>query len=192
MNLANPTKITLLTFTVVLMTGQLWAQGLSRYSIKLPGVISYELNLPSLVAYANGSLAKEGIEVTDFVTGSGGTLRSAMIAKEFDVGLFGFVHVPIARIGGSLWKAVLSTHDLEIFSLVVRSELKNKVKSVANLRGMKVGFSTPGASSWYLGSLFLKKAGLDPEKDLEYISLGGDPGVIYTSLKSGKVDAFSS
>src|SRR6476620_5733740 len=112
MNLASPTKIALLTFTVVLMTGQLWAQGLSRYSIKLPGVISYELNLPSLVAYANGSLAKEGIEVTDFVTGSGGTLRSAMIAKEFDVGLFGFVHVPIARIGGSLWKAVLSTHDL--------------------------------------------------------------------------------
>jgi NitT/TauT family transport system substrate-binding protein len=115
-----------------------------------------------------------------------------MITKEFDIGLFGFVHVPIARIGGSLWKAVLSTHDLEIFSLVVRQELRNKVKSVADLRGMKVGFSTPGASSWYLGSLFLKKAGLDPEKDLEYVSLGGDPGVIYTSLKTGKVDALSS
>ena len=60
MNLANPTKITLLTFTVVLMTGQLWAQGLSRYSIKLPGVISYELNLPSLVASAiDPTLRKE-------------------------------------------------------------------------------------------------------------------------------------
>ena len=192
MNLTTPIRIAGLALMVILMAGDVWAQGSSRYTIKLPGVISYELNLPSLVAYANGSLAKEGVDVTDFVTGSGGTLRSAMIAKEFDVGLFGFVHVPIARIGGSLWKAVLSTHDLEIFSLVVRSELKNKVKSVADLRGMKVGFSTPGASSWYLGSLYLKKAGLDPEKDLEYVSLGGDPGVIYTSLKTGKVDAFSS
>ena len=57
---------------------------------------------------------------------------------------------------------ILSTHDLEIFSLVVRSELKNKVKSVANLRGdLKSASQRPGASSWYLGSLFLKKAGLE-------------------------------
>jgi ABC-type nitrate/sulfonate/bicarbonate transport system substrate-binding protein len=176
----------------ILMVGSGWSQTGSRYSIKLPGVISYEVNLPSLVAFANGYLTEEGIDLTDFVIGSGGTLRSAMIAKEFDIGLFGFVHVPIARIGGSLWKAVLSTHDLEIFSLVVRSALKDKVKTVSDLRGLKVGFSTPGASSWYLGSLFLKKAGLDPEKDVEYVSLGGDPGVIYTSLKTGKVDAFSA
>src|SRR5713226_1185629 len=166
------------------------AQG--PYKLQIPTVVSYELNLPSLIAHANGYLTEEGIELTDFVTGSGGTLRTAVIAKEFDIGLFGFVHVPIARIAGSPWKAVLSTHDLEIFSLVVRSELKNKVRTVADLRGMNVGFSTPGASSWYVGSLFLKKAGLDPERDLQYVSLGGDPGVIYTSLKTGKVDAFAA
>ena len=167
-------------------------QGGPPYRIKLPMVVSYELNLPTLVAYANGYFTEEGVEVTDFVTGSGGTLRTAMIAKEFDLGLFAFVHVPIARIGGSPWKAVLSTHDLEIFSLVVRSALKDTVKTVADLRGKTVGFSTPGAGSWYMGSLFLKKAGLDPDKDLQYVSLGGDPGVIYTALKSGKVDAFAS
>jgi NitT/TauT family transport system substrate-binding protein len=144
------------------------------------------------VAYANGYFAEERIEVSDFVLASGGTLRAAVIAKEYDLGLFAFVHVPLARIAGSPWKAVLSTHDLEIFSLVVRSELKDKVKNVADLKGRKVGFSTPGAGSWYMGSLFLKKAGLDPEKDLQYVSLGGDPGVIYTALKTGKIDAFPS
>lgn len=172
------------------------ASGNSRaqdiYKLKLPTVVSYELNLPSLVAYANGYFTEQGVEITDFVLGSGGTQRAAVIAKEYDIGLFGFVHVPIARIAGSPWKALLSTHDLEIFSLVVRNELKNKVKTVADLKGMKVGFSTPGASSWYLGSLFLKKAGLDPERDLEYVSLGGNPAVIYTALKTGKVDAFVS
>ena len=160
------------------------------YRLKLPMVVSYDLNLPALVAYANGYFGEEGVEVTDFVIGSGGTLRTAMIVKEFDLGLFAFVHVPIARIGGSPWKAVMSMHDLEIFSLVVRSELKDKVKTVADLRGLTVGFSTPGAGSWYMGSLFLKKAGLDPEKDVQYVSLGGDVGVIYTALKTGKVDAF--
>jgi ABC-type nitrate/sulfonate/bicarbonate transport system substrate-binding protein len=55
---------------------------------------------------------------------------------------------------------------------------------------MRVGFSTPGASSWYVGSVFLKAAGLDPERDVQYISLGGDPAVIYTALRTGRVDAF--
>jgi len=162
------------------------------YKLKLPTVVSYELNLPSLVAHANGYFKEQNVEITDFVLGSGGTQRAAVIAKEFDIGLFGFVHIPIARIAGSPWKAVLATHDLEIFSLVVRKELEGKVKTVADLKGMKVGFSTPGASSWYIGSLFLKNAGLDTQRDLQYISLGGNPGVIYTSLKSGKVDAFVS
>jgi NitT/TauT family transport system substrate-binding protein len=182
--------VLVITFIFAFAPEATWALAGPPYKLKLPGVISYELNLPSLVAYANGYLAEEGIELTDFVVGSGGTLRTALIAKEFDLGLFAFVHVPLARIAGSPWKMILSTHDLEIFSLVVRSELKDRVKTVADLRGMKVGFSTPGAGAWYMGSVFLKKAGLDPEKDVQYLSLGGDPGVIYTSLKTGRVDAF--
>lgn len=177
---------------LVMLGGNAWGQGVLTYKLTLPGVISYELNLPSLVAYANGDYLKNGIEITDFVTGSGGILRSAMIAREFDFGLFAFVHVPLARLAGSPWKAVLSTHDLEIFSLVVRSQLRDKVKTVADLRGMRVGFSTPGAGSWYMGELFLKKSGLDPERDVQYLSLGGDPGVIYTALRTGRVDAMSA
>ena len=175
-----------------LVSGGALAQPGIAYKLKLPMVISYELNLPTLVAYANGDFLKQGIEVTDFVTGSGGTLRTAMIAKEFDFGLFAFVHVPLARLAGSPWKALVSLHDLEIFSLVVRSQLKDKVKTVPDLKGLKVGFSTPGAGSWYLGELYLKKSGLDPDKDVQYLSLGADPGVIYTALKTGRVDAFAS
>ena len=183
-------RATVLVLGLLVLATAAWGQGGAPYKLKLPMVVSYDLNLPALVAYANGYFGEEGVEVTDFVIGSGGTLRTAMIVKEFDLGLFAFVHVPIARIGGSPWKAVMSMHDLEIFSLVVRSELKDKVKTVADLRGLTVGFSTPGAGSWYMGSLFLKKAGLDPEKDVQYVSLGGDVGVIYTALKTGKVDAF--
>ncbi len=177
---------------VGVLTGGAWGQQSLLYKLKLPMVISYELNLPTLVAYANGDFLNQGIEVTDFVTGSGGTLRTAMIAREFDFGLFAFIHVPLARLAGSPWKVLLSVHDLEIFSLVVRSALKDKVKTVADLRGLKVAFSTPGAGSWYMGELFLKKSGLDPDKDVQYLSLGADPGVIYTALKTGKVDAMST
>jgi NitT/TauT family transport system substrate-binding protein len=176
---------------MVLITGNVRG-GEVRYKLTLPGVVSYELNLPTLVAHANGHFAEQGIDLENFVLGSGGTLRTAMIAKEFDFGLFAFVHVPLARIAGSPWKVVIALHDREIFNLLVRSEHRDRVRSVADLRGMRVGFSTPGAGSWYIGSVFLKSAGLDPQKDVQYLSLGGDPGVIYTALRTGRVDAFSA
>ncbi len=160
--------------------------------VKIPGVVSYELNLPSLVAYAKDHFGEENIEVEDYVLGSGGTVRQAVIAKEYDFGLFAFVHVPIARQANSPWKMILSTHDREIFSLVVRKELEGRVKTVADLKGMKVGFSTPGAGSWAFASAYLKKAGLNPDTDLQFVSLGGDASVIYSALQTGKVDAFSA
>lgn len=179
-----------LVVSIVLLSGSAWGQAQFRYQVKLPGIIAYELNLPSLVALANGYFAEQGIEVTDFVIASGGTLRAAMIAKEFDFGMFAFPHIPIARNAGSPWKAIISHYDREIFNLVVRSELREKVRTPADLRGMKVGFTTPGAGAWYMGSVYLKQSGLDPQKDLQYIPLGGDLGVIYTALKIGRVDAF--
>ncbi len=175
-----------------LVTGTIASSGWAADKVRLPTVVSYELNLPSLVAAANGYFADEGIDLTDFVLGSGGTMRTLLINKEVDFALLAFVHVPLARSKGSPLKMIQATHDQEIFNFVVRSELKDKVRSVGDLRGLKVGFSTPGAASWALGSLYLRKAGLNPDTDVQFISLGGNPQVIYTALKTGKVDAFSA
>ncbi|TMF53555.1 MAG: hypothetical protein E6I19_13355 [Chloroflexi bacterium] len=160
--------------------------------VKLTSVLSTELNLATLVGYAKDYFGEENIEVTDIVLGSSGTLRAAVIAKEYDFGLFAFVHDPIARLAGSPWKAVVSTYDREIFSLLVRTQLKDKVKTVADLKGMNIGVTGPGSGSWAMANVYLKKAGLTPDKDVNIVTLGGDPSVIYTALQSGKVDAISS
>lgn len=179
-----------LVICLLLIPGNVSGQAQITFKVKMPGIIAYELNLPTLVALANGYFLEQGIELTDFVIASGGTLRAAMIAKEFDFGLFAFAHIPIARNAGSPWKAILATHDREIFNLVVRTELRDKVRTVADLKGMKVGFTTPGAGAWYMGSVYLKQSGLDPQKDVQYLPLGGDLGVIYVALKTGRIDAF--
>lgn len=163
-----------------------------RHRLQMAGVLSYEQNLPVFAALAQGFYDQEGVEVTRLVFGSGGAMRTAMMAKEFDFGYFAFVHVPLARLGGSPWKAVLALHDREIFSLVVRNELKGQVRRVEDLRGRTVGFSLPGAGSWMAANVFLRKAGLDPERDVRFLPLGGDPGVIYSAIRTGRVDAFSS
>jgi len=160
--------------------------------VTLTGINSTELNLPTLVAIAKGYFGEENIELAEFVIGSSGTLRQGMIAKQYDFGLYAFVHVPIARLAGSPFKVVIELHDQEIFGLVVRSQLKDQVKTVKDLKGRKVGYTTPGSGSWALGNVFLKKAGLDPDKDVELVSLGGDNAVFYTALQSGRVDAIVS
>jgi ABC-type nitrate/sulfonate/bicarbonate transport system substrate-binding protein len=79
----------------------------SKDKLKLHGVLGYELNLPSLVAVATDYFGEQNIEIEDFVLGSGATVRNAVIAKEYDFGLFAFVHVPIARSAGSPWKMLV-------------------------------------------------------------------------------------
>src|SRR5712691_3090568 len=160
--------------------------------VTLTGINSTELNLPTLVAIARDYFGEENIELGEFVIGSSGTLRQGMIAKQYDFGLYAFVHVPIARLAGSPFKSIIELHDQEIFGLVVRTQLKAQVKAVKDLKGRKVGFTTPGSGTWALGNVYLKKAGLDPEKDVELVSLGGDNAVFYTALQSGRVDAIVS
>src|SRR2546426_1591019 len=160
--------------------------------VTLTGINSTELNLPTLVAIAKDYFGEENIELGEFVIGSSGTLRQGMIAKQYDFGLYAFVHVPIARLAGSPFKSIIELHDQEIFGLVVRTQLKDQVKTVKDLKGKKIGFTTPGSGTWALGNVYLKKAGLDPEKDAELVSLGGDNAVFYTALQSGRVDAIVS
>ncbi len=160
--------------------------------VKLTGINSTELNLPTLVAIAKDYFGEENIDLAELVIGSSGTLRQAMIAKEYDFGLYAFVHVPIARLAGSPFKAVLTLHEQEIFGIVARKQLQDQVKTVKDLRGKKLGFTTPGSGSWALGNVMLKAAGLVPEKDVDLVSLGGDNQVFYTALQSGRVDAIVS
>src|SRR5947209_4874232 len=160
--------------------------------VTLTGINSTELNLPTLVAIAKDFFGSENIELGEFVIGSSGTLRQAMIAKQYEFGLYAFVHIPIARLAGSPFKAVIELHDQEFFGLIVRSQLKDQVKTVKDLKGRKIGYTTPGSGSWALGNVYLKKAGLDPDRDVELVSLGGDNAVFYTALQSGRVDAIVS
>jgi len=160
--------------------------------VTLTGINSTELNLPTLVAIAKGYFAEENIELAEFVIGSSGTLRQGMIAKQYDFGLYAFVHVPIARLAGSPFKMVVQVHDQEIFGLIARTALKDQVKAVKDLKGKKIGFTTPGSGTWALANVYLRKAGLDPDKDVELVSLGGDNAVFYTALQSGRVDAIAS
>lgn len=158
----------------------------TKYSIKIGSVpaITYA---PTYVAISL-FMDDVGINATYIAFPSGTKAREALIAGEIDFASLSTVHVPIARLKDRPVKIIMSLHLREIFSLMVRSELRDVVKEVKDLKGLRLGFSAPGAGSWAFAVYLLKKAGLEPGKDVEMVTVG-ELSTMYAALKAGKVDA---
>src|SRR2546428_11335683 len=86
--------------------------------VTLTGINSTELNLPTLVAIAKDYFGEENIELGDFVIGSGGTLRQAMSAKQYDFGPSAFSPIPTPRPPGTPFKPVTALPDHGDFRIV--------------------------------------------------------------------------
>src|SRR5678815_1657961 len=65
--------------------------------------------------------------------------------------------------------------------------VKPQVKSVADLRGKIIGVDAPGASTYVLTTLILRKYQVDPDKDAKVLSVG-DEDVRLQQLKQGLID----
>ncbi|HID91069.1 TPA: ABC transporter substrate-binding protein [Candidatus Bathyarchaeota archaeon] len=156
------------------------------YHIRIGNVpaVTYTATFIAIEKFLRG----EGIEAEYISFPSGGKAREALIAGDLDFASLSTVHVPLARIAGRPLKAILAMHSREIFTLLVRADLKDRVKGVADLKGLTVGFSSPGSGSWAFAIYFLQQAGLDPERDVELLPVDGVT-VMYSALKTRKVDA---
>ena len=65
---------------------------------------------------------------------------------------------------------------------------KPEIKSVKELKGKTIAVSTPGASPTVITKMMLKYFGLDPEKDVKLLPLGGDERRLI-GMKQGLADA---
>lgn len=159
--------------------------------LDLPTIAAYEASLSVLVAEAAGHFRGEGVEIGRLIFAGGTSIRSLLIGGRVPFGVLGTEHIPLARLAGAPLKGVAATYDLPNIALLVRSGLRGEVKTVGDLRGRTVGISAPGSYSWSMTLTYLKKAGLDPERDVRLLPIGTDPGVLYTALQTGRVDALA-
>ncbi len=144
--------------------------------------------LPTYVALGKGFFQEEGVEV-ELVTFPGGSkTREALMAGDIAFASTATVNVLIARLKGQPVKIIAAENIFEIFSLAVRAGLSDRITQVQHLKGHKVGVSRPGSGSWAWLVAFARKAGLDPEKDLDIIGVGGIH-TMYTSLRAERIDA---
>jgi len=149
-----------------------------RIGVPSPSV-SY---FPIIVAWKKGFFTQEGIQ-TEFIM-----MRPSIVAAALSNGEIQFTTATGTAAGAILrgfpFKIVTYFSNRLMDSLVVKPQLR----SVADLRGKIIGVDAPGASTYVLTTLILRKYQVDPEKEAKLLAVG-DEDVRLQHLKQGQIDA---
>ncbi len=111
--------------------------------------------------------------------------QTAMIAGEIQMCVYSASLLTPARLQGADVVMLLSFLHKPIYRLVVRPE----IRTVADLRGKRIGITRFGTVSDWTTRLLLSRLGLDAEKDVTLIQ-SGDVPVLVNGLSAGRtIDA---
>jgi NitT/TauT family transport system substrate-binding protein len=135
-----------------------------------------------------GHFKDKGLDVTveNFQAGGSKALQ-ALIGGSVD-GTVGFYdHTIQMQAQGKSISCVFLLNEIPGVLIGVRSDLADKVKTGADLKGLKLGITAPGSSTDTMSRYFIKKAGLGP-RDVSIIAVGsGAPGMV--ALEAKNIDA---
>jgi NitT/TauT family transport system substrate-binding protein len=145
--------------------------------------------LPLTVAEQLGYFEDEGLDVRieDFKGGS--AALKALLGGSADLVVGYFDHIVRLQAQGRDLVGVVLMGQYPGLVLGVRTELADKVKTPADLKGLKVGVTKPGSSTNYFVFYLLAKEGLKPT-DVAIIGVGGGSSAI-AAVERGQVDAIS-
>jgi ABC-type nitrate/sulfonate/bicarbonate transport system substrate-binding protein len=106
--------------------------------------------------------------------------QTAMIAGEIDMCVYSGSLLSSARLQGADVVMVVSFLNQPLYRLVVRPE----VRTVADLKGKRLGVTRFGTVTDTMTRLLVGKLGLDPDKDVSYVQVGDVP-VLLAAFSSG-------
>ena len=153
---------------------------------------------PVFIAEAAGYMAEEGIDLELIEVESGALGIAALVSGQvefFDADPFQAVE--LRRQGRqilfvyNLTKRV--TLDLVMHPEVARAKNISRSTPIAQrlaaLRGLRLGVTRPGAATDVYMRFYLKRAGMDPDRDAQLIAIGGG-GSLLAALRTRQIDAF--
>jgi ABC-type nitrate/sulfonate/bicarbonate transport system substrate-binding protein len=133
------------------------------------------------VAKEAGLFAKHGLDVELLFTG-GGRAVTSLLGGDTPIVTVGGPSAIAARLGGA--DIVLTAHifDTILYSLMVAPE----IKTVADLKGKKIGASRFGSATDFSLRYVLQHYGLDPLKDVTIFQIGGQAETL-AALRAGSI-----
>ena len=138
--------------------------------------------LPLFVGRRSGLFAQEGLEIQWIVVNSN-VVVTALIAGEIDVaGIAGSSMRAAAR--GAPLKANFFPYDKSLFVLMGAPGIKR----VQDLKGKVIGTTGPGATTEVAASMVLQHYGMDPKKDVTFMTIGGAETSL-VAMRNGTIQA---
>jgi len=146
--------------------------------------------LPLTIAETQGYFKAEGLDVTiaDFAGGS--RALQALVGGSADVVSGAFEHTINMQIKGQRLRAFALQGRAPQIVLGVNPKTMPNFRSVADLKGKKLGVTAPGSSTNVLANFVLAKAGLKPG-DVSIIGVGAGSGAV-AAMRAGQIDAISN
>lgn len=131
-----------------------------------------------------GIFEKNGLDVrTVYVPPA--ILTQSMLAREIAIGFSGGSSMIDANLRGADFVLLASLEKFPSLNYLVT---RREMTQVQELRGKKLGISRLGAAPHRILELTLAKLGIDAAKSVTFLQLG-NPGVVLTGIKDGRVDA---
>ena len=184
---------TLALAPAVLAFPRVWAQAgkpeKSKLTIAVGGKNLFYY-LPLTIAEQLGHFKDEGlqVEIPDFAGGS--KALQALVGGSADVVSGAYEHTINMQAKNQFIESFVLQGRAPQIVLAVSTKTMPDYKSLADLKGKKIGVTAPGSSTSMLASYVLAKAGIKPS-EVSFIGVGAASGAI-TAVKSGQVDAIAN
>jgi NitT/TauT family transport system substrate-binding protein len=146
--------------------------------------------LPLTIAERKGYFKDAGLDVTINDFGGGAQSLQALIGGSVDAVTGAYEHTIRMQQKGQDIQAVIELGRFPGIVLAVKNELKDKVKTAADLKGLKIGVTAPGSSTNFFVNYLIAKAGGN-YKDTAFIGVGAGAGAV-AAMEKGEIDAISN
>src|SRR5512137_76135 len=140
--------------------------------------------LPLTIAEQLKYFQAEGLEVEIVDFAGGARALQAVVGGSADVVSGAFEHTLNMQQKGQPMRAFVLQGRAPQIVLAVST------KSLADLKGKKIGVTAPGSSTNIMANFVLAKAGIRPA-DVSYVGVGASQGAV-AAIRAGQVDAISN
>src|SRR5215207_3680447 len=146
--------------------------------------------LPLTISEQLGYFKAEGLdlEISDFAGGA--RALQAVVGGSADVCSGAFEHTINLQSKNQMFQAFVLQGRAPQIAFGVSTKNMPNYKTVADLKGKRIGVSAPGSSTNMMANLVLSRAGLKPG-DVSFIGVGTAAGAL-TAMRSGQIDAMSN
>jgi len=146
--------------------------------------------LPLTITEQLGYFKAEGldVEISDFAGGA--RALQAVVGGSADVVSGAYEHTINLQSKNQMFQAFVLQGRAPQIAFGVSTKNMPNYKTVADLRGKKIGVSAPGSSTNMMANLVLSRAGLKAS-DVSFIGVGTAAGAL-VALRSGQIDAMSN